>query len=158
MGVFTGTVPTILAGYTPLGSDWTTITDELSAIATAPTSYTPTWSANGTAVSLGNGTISGAYRQIGKWVDYRLILTMGGTTTFGTGFYLFTLPVTASHLLNLGSAKFLDAGTQDRNGTAYLFDTTHVVATSNAGAAGQLVPHTWAVNDTFMIQILYEVP
>lgn len=153
---WTGTVPSFTAGAKNRGTDMQTMADIATTLTGAWTSYTPVWTANGTAVSLGNGTIVGAYRQLGKTVDARIVLTMGSTTTFGTSFYLFTIPVTAANLLSLGSAKFLDFGTQDRNGTSYLFDTTHAVATSNAGAAGQLVPHTWAVSDTFMIEICYE--
>ena len=159
MGAWTGTVPTFAAGAKLRGADMQTISDILTATTAAWTSYTPVWTANGTAVSLGNGTIVGKYRQVGKWVTAQILLTMGSTTTFGTSFYLFTLPVTALTANGyLGAAKFLDAGTLDRNGVSYLFDTTHVVATSNAGAAGQLVPHTWANTDTFTIQIDYEAP
>lgn len=157
MGVWTGTVPTHAAGGKVRGPDEDTQDDILTALVTAWTAYTPVWTANGTAVSLGNGTVTGKYRQVGKWVTAQVILTMGSTTTFGTSFYLFTLPVTALTTAGyLGAAKFLDAGTQDRNGVSYLFSTTQVVATSNAGAAGQLVPHTWANTDVFTIQIDYE--
>lgn len=59
------------------------------------TSYTPVWTNTGTAPSLGNGTIAGKYKQIGKLVHVKFLLTAGSTTTFGTGTYLFTLPVTS---------------------------------------------------------------
>ena len=59
-------------------------------------SYTPTWSATGgTAPSLGNGTIGGVYAQIGNITYFNIILTMGSTTTFGTGDWTLSLPVTA---------------------------------------------------------------
>jgi len=58
------------------------------------TSYTPTWtSAGGTNPTLGNGTITGKYKQRGKVVDVRITLTVGSTSTIGTGIYLFSLPV-----------------------------------------------------------------
>lgn len=57
------------------------------------TSYTPTWTASGTNPTLGNGTITGKYKQRGKVVDVRLTLTVGSTSTIGTGIYFFSLPV-----------------------------------------------------------------
>ncbi len=161
MGAWTGTVPTFAAGSKIRGADMQTISDILTASTAASTAYTPVWSANGTAVSLGNGTVTGSYKWVGKWCRIRITLTMGSTTTFGTGFYQFTLPPGFTGLAvagagNLGAAKFLDTGVQDRNGVSYLFDTTHVVATSNAGAAGQTVPHTWGSTDVFTIDIEIE--
>jgi len=58
-------------------------------------SYTPTWTSSGTAPSLGNGTIVGKYQQIGKLVTFRAVLTLGSTSTIGTGQYSLSLPVNA---------------------------------------------------------------
>ena len=49
------------------------------------TSFTPTWQASGTAPSLGNGTLTGYYKKIGRQVAVRINLTAGSTTTYGTG-------------------------------------------------------------------------
>jgi hypothetical protein len=48
---------------------------------TAWTTYTPTLG----SVTLGNGTITGRYKQMGKTVTYRATLTLGSTTTFTGG-------------------------------------------------------------------------
>jgi hypothetical protein len=63
---------------------------------TAWTSYTPTWTSAGTQPTLGDGTLTGAYKQIGKTVFVRVRLTFGTTTNGGTGAWYFNLPVTAS--------------------------------------------------------------
>ena len=63
---------------------------------TAWTSYTPTWTTPGTQPTLGDGTLTGAYKQIGKTVFVRVRLTFGTTTNGGTGAWYFNLPVTAS--------------------------------------------------------------
>jgi len=61
--------------------------------------YTPTWKANtGTPPSIGNGTLEGAYKKIGKTVYIRIKMTTGTTTTYGTatGFdygWIFSLPI-----------------------------------------------------------------
>ena len=60
------------------------------------TAYTPTWAAAGTAVSLGNGTIGGRYIQIGNTVIFFINLSFGTTTTYGTGRWSLTIPVTSS--------------------------------------------------------------
>ena len=54
-------------------------------------SYTPTWGSTGTAPSLGNGTLTGSYQQFGKLVYFRAVLTLGSTSTIGTGQYHLTL-------------------------------------------------------------------
>ena len=45
--------------------------------------YTPTWSASVTAPSLGNGTLTGYYQQIGKTIHFRITLAFGSTTNKG---------------------------------------------------------------------------
>lgn len=113
------------------------------------TAYTPVWSSTGTAPVLGNGTLSGAYQQVGKKVDFVTRLTAGTTTTFGTLQYRFTLPV-AAH------ANFLPSGAGTAGsgigiwymenpsvagyfGTVGLTDATHIhnlfASTTTAGAA-----------------------
>jgi hypothetical protein len=59
-------------------------------------SYTPTWTTDGTQPTIGNGTLTGAYKQIGKTVFVRVRLVFGSTTNGGTGAFYFNLPVTAS--------------------------------------------------------------
>lgn len=68
-----------------------------SDISSAWTTYTPTWSTDGaTQPSLGDGTITGAYKVIGKTVFVRVRLVFGTTTTAGTGTFYFSLPVNAA--------------------------------------------------------------
>jgi hypothetical protein len=58
--------------------------------------YTPTWTGSGSNPSLGNGTVSGKYMEIGDVVFGAFHYTMGSTTTYGSGNYSIALPVTAS--------------------------------------------------------------
>lgn len=71
----------------------TEVRDALTGIQAAWTAYTPTWGSGGTQPTLGNGTLAGAYMQIGKTIHFRCQLTVGSTSTFGTGNYTLTLPV-----------------------------------------------------------------
>lgn len=59
------------------------------------TTYTPSWTSTGTAPNLGNGTAFGRYVQIGKRVSFTAEITLGSTSTAGTGSYSISLPVTA---------------------------------------------------------------
>jgi len=75
---------------------------------TAWTSWTPTW----TNITIGNATVNGKYKQIGKTVFARLDVTFGTTSsaiTTGGTLHSFTLPVnaasrTAQALLGRGHA------------------------------------------------------
>ena len=64
---------------------------------TAWTSYTPTWAAQVSNPSIGNGTIAGAYKVIGKTCFVRVKLSFGSTTSAGSGAWWIGLPVTASN-------------------------------------------------------------
>jgi len=79
------------AGQRVLASDLNAATQQ-----GAWTSYTPVWSSSGTAVSLGNGTIVGYYAKVGRLATAKIEMNSGSTTTFGTGYYSWTLPLSAA--------------------------------------------------------------
>lgn len=60
------------------------------------TSYTPAWTTDSTQPTLGNGSVTGAYKLIGKTCFVRVRLYWGTTTSNGTGAFYFSLPVSAS--------------------------------------------------------------
>jgi hypothetical protein len=138
--------------------------------------YTPTWTAAGTAPSLGNGTLTGAYTQIGKTVHFRLKFVAGSTTTFGTSGWRFTLPVAciaaeftppsnpgSSPATSIGSWYGENPGAAGYSGLiALLTGTTfvlHVQGITNAGLQSQANstnPNTWANTWYFMASGTYE--
>lgn len=158
MGDWNGTVPTILAGDIPTGDDWKNVLDELTALSAAWTAYTPVWGASGTQPVLGNGTLVGSYRRVGRTVNVNVKLTMGSTTTFGTGTYTLSLPVLAiAAVCAAGPLYILDAGTANRSGIAINSSTSVVQMVTSADTdVGQLVPQTFAVNDIIMFSMTYE--
>jgi len=81
------TVPTVAAGQIILA-------DDHNSHLLAWTAYTPTWASSAGSVAIGNGTLSGRYRKVGKTVDFVVALTAGSTTTYGTAgaFWSFGLP------------------------------------------------------------------
>lgn len=69
------------------------VRDNLKAIGDPWDAYTPSWTAATTNPSVGNGSLVGAVRQMGSLVHFRLLLTAGSSTTFGSGAWKMTLPV-----------------------------------------------------------------
>ena len=94
----------ITAGQRVLAADLAALTQQA-----AWTAYTPTWTSTGTAPSKGNGTLVGYYGKVGRVVTAKIALTSGSTTTFGTGAYLFSLPLPAA-VTGVGSGGFAAAG------------------------------------------------
>jgi hypothetical protein len=142
----------------------TEVRDAITGIEAAWTSYTPTWTSNGTAPALGNGTLTGAYRQIGKTVDFRMKLVMGSTTTFGTGAYFFALPVAPTQSpIAIGVAHIQDASPV--NGyvhiVTYIGDAGGMRIYSPASPGVVIAatsPITFASSDTIDASGRYEVP
>jgi hypothetical protein len=59
-------------------------------------SYTPAWTASTTNPTLGNGSLTGQYMLVGKTCHVQLGLSIGSTTTIGSGTYQFSVPFTAA--------------------------------------------------------------
>jgi hypothetical protein len=129
------------------------------------TTYTPTWSSSGTAPSLGNGTLSGKYLQIGKLVYVQIFFQSGSTTTYGTGDWRLSLPF-ASYELNGNTSGYPGGGYIEDNGVAGY----RVLAIGKSGGASNIAlftsvnaavtntsPFTWATNDFFNVQLVYGV-
>src|SRR5688572_26599360 len=85
------------------------------------TAYTPTWTASAGAVAIGNGSLTGRYRQFGKTVRFSLQWVAGSTTTYGTAgaYWIFGLPavgnVAQSYVFQL---RMLDAAMLEYAGFA----------------------------------------
>lgn len=94
-----------------------------------PVEYTPTWSSTDIQPVLGNGTIYGRYALLGKLVHLYIELTMGSTTTYGTGTYRFSLPIASD-----GRLWFMPGLSFDTSVTGYE-DITGIVT----GAGSLLV-------------------
>ncbi len=118
------------------------------------TTYTPTWTAS-VNPAIGNGTLSGQYRQIGKIVLYNITMTAGSGTTFGTGEWHFALPVTASGGA-AGSAVLADASTAYYSATTLIQAGTLVIVTNAVlSFVSPTVPFTWASLDGLQLTGFY---
>jgi len=133
------------------------------------TSYTPSWTASGTAPSLGNGTLTGSYKQRGKLVDFRFTLTTGSTSTYGTGIYRISLPVNAQNvnvntIIGNGYTVDVSAGTffqivGDTGDGAGVVTFRNFVSTGTFAFLGTLLqnsPMTFATGDQILFIGSYE--
>lgn len=147
------------------------VNDHENRISPGWTTYTPSWTGSSSNPAIGNGTITGRYRRTSGTSDLVLLelyLRAGSTTTYGSGFWSFGLPVNAhaqSVLASSGTAYFYDTGTITRSGTCrLLLDPASPGGLGNVlildhptlGPITNLVPHTWANTDILSAQIQYQ--
>lgn len=126
-------------------------------------SYTPSWTATTANPAIGNGTIAGGYWQAGKLVHFRASITMGTTTTYGTGTWQLTLPVTPKsngRLPAVGTFADISAGSIYDARLYWTSTTTAVFAYLGASglytAVTSTAPFTWASTDVVAIEGWYE--
>lgn len=115
-----GTRKGVWVGLRPVAGDVITYLDEghgipvvLGTAESSPwTSYTPVWTNSVGAPTLGNGTLAGWYRREGTTLYFRGRLTIGSTTTVGSGDIRVSLPsgmTSAASSYQCFSAQWYDA-------------------------------------------------
>lgn len=77
-------------------ADIQSLTQVLDALGAPWSSYTPVWTGSTTNPTLGDTTVTGAYKQIGKTVMFRASFVTNTTFAQGAGLYSISLPVAAS--------------------------------------------------------------
>ena len=140
---------TTATGGLTVGSDSMTLN-------TAWTSFTTTWGASTTNPVIGNGTIVGAYKLFGKFLYFTIMITMGSTTTFGSGAYSFTIPAGLTWLDNMAgiSAMVRDNSSAIHTMLAGLSTASSGTFDLRVNAANQLsqgIPYTLQTSDFIKI-------
>jgi hypothetical protein len=137
-----------------------------SDITTAWTSYTPVWTAASSNPVIGNGTITGQYKLIGKTCFVRGNIAMGSSTTFGSGEWYVSMPFTASNADSiLMTANLLDNGTAWYNATIngaragfnYKTAIQYQAVGGTANDVNATQPFTWANSDRFLWNGSFEI-
>lgn len=138
------------------------IDDRCDGYEAAWTTYTPTWAGATTNPVIGNGTLTGAYRQIGKTIWVRITMTMGTTTTYGSGGWTWTLPSQARTVAG-HSFPVWTGGMLMRDISASTYHSTHMWSVLSGGTTigtiptiNSTSPMTWASTDYMTINVLYE--
>lgn len=154
-------------GASAIRSLGSAIDTSLSALSTGSsgtwTSYTPTF----TNLTVGNGTIVAAYKQLGKIMHVRVSFAMGSTSSV-SGAIQFSLPVVGisyQSLYAVAPVYIEDSGVKGYFGQLQIISTT--VAKVQAQGASETyvtsvdtsgtIPFTWGTNDFFRTQFFYEV-
>lgn len=128
-------------------------------------SYVPTFS----NLTIGNGTLTASYIQIGKTVFFRMSVVFG-TTTSVSGAVVVALPVTSVAYMGgggqppIGIARILDAGINAFGGAVFWATTgTANLQVYNASATylqfsdtSSTIPMTWGNGDAFSLSGSYE--
>lgn len=160
MTTWTGTAASLTAGTTTLSAPFNTNRDAIKALSEAWTSYTPTWTGAGSNPAIGNGTLVGKYARVNKLILYRIQLTMGSTTTYGTGNWGFALPV-AAHAdytanMHLGNGVALDVSAVAYGHLFAAWLTSTSIFVFNAAPLATGVPWAWATGDKVSVSGTYE--
>lgn len=72
------------------------------------------WASTGSGPSIGNGSLTGCYTVLGDVVDINIYLSIGSTTTQGSGTWTFSLPsgITVASGFALNGTGSMSDGTQ----------------------------------------------
>lgn len=122
------------------------------------------WTPTLTNLTLGNGTLSCAYKSIGKTVHYRFKMTFGTTSSMGSGpsFTLPVAPVSTYSGSSIGDINLVDTGIAERRGVARNIAgaaPTEIIGYSTSGVGVTVtstVPHTWGTGDVIGVIGTYE--
>ena len=137
---------------------------ELNTLSGAWDTYTP--SVGGTGFALGNGTISGRWKKVGRVVTFIINVTWGSTSTYGAGPLTLTLPTAAQSSGAVFGARYLDVGSVvgypgfalSVSGSTTITPLCHVASATYAtdGGLTSTIPFTWANTDTIVVSGTYE--
>lgn len=124
--------------------------------------FATAWSSSsGTPPALGNGTLRGAFAELGSLVVVTVELAMGSTTTYGTGPWTFKLPrrPVAAEPRWFGSAWFLDGSTNYVGvvRTDLTLQDRVILSGHNGADVAATVPFTWANGDRLGFTIGYSL-
>jgi hypothetical protein len=139
------------------------VRDQFASMFAAWTTYTPTWTATVDPV-LGNGTLTGRYIKIGRTCHVSIILTIGSTTTLGTGAYSFGLPFTAAAAAvgYIGGARLASTdtwhGQSNLGASGTTFNATFPATSTNTRAANMSgsVPQALAATNILRASLTYQ--
>lgn len=125
------------------------------------TPFIPDWTAATTAPAYGNATVDGFLWDLGPMRWYAFKITMGSTTTYGTGAWRFGLPGQAagpSNRLWIAHAMVDQAGAGEINGVGWInaaastarVDSIRVEATPSTTIQSNN-PQAWASGDILAV-------
>jgi hypothetical protein len=151
-------LPTVGAGAKLTASYLASIKANFDELGDAWTAYTPV--VTGTGWVAGNATLIGGWIEINNWVEGRFTITIGSTTTVGTGAYSITLPKTSA-VTNInaggGLTVFDTSAPATRQRHMYINTSTTVAAQDDSGTfVSGTAPFALATGDTLKGKFSYQ--
>lgn len=151
------------AVYVYSGSDWV----QIGPITSGYTTFTPTWKHDTTSVTVGNGSATGRYMRVGRFIHAQAALKWGSTSSLngGTGTLYIGLPVphvtqTVSSIMPIGFMHILDFGTAAYPSMAWLSNGRESETRANVLSSGANftynTPFTPATGDEWSYDVYYE--
>lgn len=136
---------------------------EITTMQSAWSDWTPTFG----NLTLGNGTFTAKYKQIGKTVFGRVRFVFGSTSSMTASTLTFTPPVTpASNFAQavVGGCYIEDLVTTGYEGNIRMNSTSQMIIVvfltggtyATSGGVANTVPMTWATGDFFAGSFMYE--
>jgi hypothetical protein len=123
--------------------------------------YTPTWTGATANPVLGNGSMSGWYSTRGDLVLMSISMVMGGTTTFGTGMWSWSIPSQMAVGRNAtGSIWMLSAGVAFYTGVTLAVAAATTIQAYYSGVGGGVqtnVPFVWKATDQLVLTLEYPI-
>lgn len=167
-GIAVGSVPVwngsawVKPSGTPDGTKFLADDGSWKPMSGAWSAYSVVWTGDITNPTIGNGILAARYVRIGDTVTGQVLLTAGSTTTFGTGGWSFSLPLTAADgtFRGLGMASIADSSPFNLySAMVRINSTTTVQLGTTASPTAQVAaasPMTWASGDSLGFQFIYE--
>lgn len=128
------------------------------------TTFTPTY----TNLTIGNGSTSGRFVEIGKFVHCTIQIVFGSTTSI-TGNLQIQAPTGASTISTptntyIGNTRALDAGVDNYAGSILVSNSSLVMPFVNTATGtyttpsliGPSVPFSWGTNDELQLSFIYQ--
>lgn len=126
--------------------------------------YTPIWTGSTGAPSFGNAAVRARWKNLGTLAQFKMSVTFGTTTNFGSGAWGFSLPVDpefdAEGYSTASAIAIDDSATARYPGVAWLTNASGIfrVAIGGGGNPGisSAVPFAWAAGDTLIVSGSYQ--
>jgi hypothetical protein len=121
-----------------------------------------TWTPTLTNLTLGNGTVTARYRQIGKTIEAYFRFALGSTSAVGSG-PTFSLPANQANPSISGTCAYDKSGVGHAPMNYLLVGNLCYIFALNASGTyltysvpNATVPVTWGTNDSIIVQFTYE--
>ena len=124
-----------------------------------PVNFTPTITPASGSFSVGNADVRGEYTRENNHITANYFITMGSTTTYGTGAWTVSIPV---NRYGSGTTDFIGSAMAQNQAcvarTLFAVSTDGLqVLTSGGSAVGASTPSAWGNGNVLMISIRYRI-